>query len=96
MSALMIALVQVKDPAKLQAYSAAAGPTILAAGGQVLGRGKRVATLCGAVSPDATLIARFPSAGAARSWYDSAAYQALIPLRDEAMVASFYVVEEPA
>ena len=96
MPALLIALVQVKDPAKMQQYSAAAGPTIVAAGGSILGRGKRVATLCGAVSPDATLVARFPSAEAARAWYDGAAYQALIGLRDEAMVASFYVVEEPA
>lgn len=96
MPALMVALVQIKDPAKLQTYSAAAGPTIVAAGGQIIGRGKRVATLCGDLSPDATLIARFPSADAARAWYDSAAYQALVPLRDEAMVASFYVVDEPA
>lgn len=96
MPALMIALVTIKDAAKMQQYSAAAGPTIVAAGGVILGRGKRVATLCGEVSPDATLVARFPSADAARGWYDSPAYQALIALRDEAMTASFYVLEEPA
>lgn len=96
MPALMVALVRIKDPAKLQTYSTAAVPTILAAGGEIIGRGKRVATLCGDLSPDATLVARFPSADAARAWYDSPAYQALIGIRDEAMVASFFVIDEPA
>lgn len=96
MPALLIALVKIRDPAKLQAYSAAAGPTIAAAGGTVLGRGKRVETLAGNLDVDNALIARFPSAAAAHDWYHSAPYQALVALRDEAMQPSFLVLEEPA
>ncbi len=96
MPALMIALVKIKDAAKLQQYSAAAGPTVLAAGGVVLGRGKRVETLAGSLDIDNALVARFPSAAAAHDWYHSAAYQALVALRDEAMQPSFLVLEEPA
>lgn len=96
MPALMIALVKIKDPAKLQQYSAAAGPTIAAAGGTVLGRGKRVETLAGAVDVDNALVARFPSAAAAHDWYHGATYQALVALRDEAMQPAFFVLEEPS
>ena len=95
MSALMIALVKIRNPAKLQEYSAAAGPTVAAAGGVVLGRGKYKETLVGAIDINNALIARFPSAAVAHDWYHSAAYQALIPVRDEAMEATFFVLEEP-
>ncbi|MBA4285104.1 MAG: DUF1330 domain-containing protein [Xanthomonadaceae bacterium] len=96
MSALMIALVKIKDAAKMQQYSAAAAPTIIAAGGEILGRGKHVEALAGSLDLSAALIARFPSAAAAHAWYHAPAYQALIPLRDEAMVPTFFVLEEPA
>ena len=95
MPALLITLVQVKDPAKMQQYSAAAGPTIVAAGGVVLGRGKQVEVLAGAIDLHAALVARFPSAQAAHDWYHGAAYQALVPLRDEAMAPTFFVLDEP-
>lgn len=95
MPALMIALVKIKDAAKMQQYSAAAVPTVLAAGGVIVGRGKHVESLAGSLDLSAALIVRFPSAAAAHDWYHSPAYQALIPLRDEAMVPSFFVLDEP-
>ena len=96
MPALMIALVKIKDAAKMQQYSGAAGPTIVAAGGVIVGRGKQVEALAGALDVSAALVARFPSAAAAHDWYHSPAYQALIPLRDEAMTPNFFVLDEPA
>jgi len=96
MPALMIALVKMKDAAKMPQYSAAAAPTIVAAGGVIIGRGKHVEALAGSLDLSAALIARFPTAAAAHDWYHSPAYQALIPLRDEAMVPTFFVLEEPA
>jgi len=96
MPALMIALVKIKDAAKMPQYSAEAAPTIVAAGGVIIGRGKHVEVLAGSLDLSAALIARFPSAAAAHDWYHSPAYQALIPLRDEAMVPTFFVLEEPA
>jgi len=96
MSALMIALVKIRNPAKLQEYSAAAAPTIAAAGGVALGRGKYKETLAGTIDVDNALVARFPSSAAAHDWYHSAAYQALIPVRDAAMEATFFVLDEPS
>ncbi|WP_022977961.1 DUF1330 domain-containing protein [Nevskia ramosa] len=96
MPALMIALVKIRNPAKLQEYAAAAGPTVAAAGGVVLGRGKYKETLAGAIDVDNAMVARFPSSAAAHDWYHSAAYQALIPVRDEAMEATFFVLDEPS
>jgi uncharacterized protein (DUF1330 family) len=41
------------------------------------------------------LIAKFPDADTAHKWYNSPAYQALIPLRDSALEPTFIVIEEP-
>lgn len=96
MAAFLIAFAKVKDPSRLQEYSAAAGPTLIAAGGSIVGRGKVAATLAGTLSADSGLIVKFPSVDAARAWYESPAYQALIPLRDQVMSPNFVVLEEPA
>lgn len=96
MTALFVALGKIKDPAKLKQYSAVAGPTIVAAGGTVIGRGRQVEMLAGHFDLNLGLIARFPTAAAVHDWYHGAAYQALLPLRDEAMEPTFFVLEEPA
>jgi uncharacterized protein (DUF1330 family) len=94
MAAYFIAFAKIKDPAKMTQYAQAAGPTIAAAGGTVVARGKFVEALAGNMSADSSLIAKFDSATAARAWYQSADYQKLIPLRDEALTATFVVIEE--
>lgn len=95
MATYLIAHVKIKDPAKLQEYAAAAGPTFAPFGGAPVARGKVVSVLAGAHVGDTALIARFPDTAAARNWYDSPAYQALIPLRDQAVDATFVLLEEP-
>ena len=57
-------------------------------------RGK-VRTLAGSFGADACLVVKFADAAALEAWYQSAAYQALIPLRDEVMEPNFLVLEEP-
>lgn len=96
MAAFLIAFAKIKDASRLQEYSAAAGPTLIAAGGSIVARGKLAATLAGSLSADSCLIVKFPSADAARAWYESPAYQALIPLRDQVMSPNFVVLEEPS
>ena len=95
MAAYLIALVKVTNPARFGEYSAAAGPTAVAAGGEIVTRGK-IYSLAGDFRADACLVVRFPDVDAARAWYQSPAYQALIPLRDEVMEPNFLLLEEPA
>lgn len=84
MNAFVIATIRVKDGDKLKEYAAAAGPIVAAHGGDVPLRGALGASLDGPSEPHMTAIMRFPDLEAARNWYGSEAYQALIPLRDEA------------
>lgn len=95
MAAYLIAFAKIKDASKLQEYAAAAAPTIIAAGGTVVGRGKLKATLAGSLDVDSGVIAKFPTVAAAHDWYQSPAYQALLPLRDQALAPTFVVLEEP-
>jgi uncharacterized protein (DUF1330 family) len=94
MAAYLIALAKVSNPTRLPEYSAAAVPTLIAAGGEVVTRGK-LQSLAGSFSADACLIVKFADTQAARNWYQSADYQALIPLRDEVMEPNFLLLEEP-
>lgn len=95
MAAYLIAFAQLKDPARVQEYSSAAGPTVIAAGGEIVTRGK-IRTLAGSFAADTCLVVRFADAAALDAWYQSPGYQALIPLRDEVMNPNFLVLEEPA
>ena len=96
MAAYFIGLAKVKDATKAQEYSSKAGPTVLDAGGTVVGRGKLAGVLAGHLDASSCLIVKFPSVEAAKEWYNSPSYQALVPLRDEALDATFLVVEEPS
>lgn len=93
MPAYLIAFAKVKNAGRLPEYSTAAGPTVVAAGGTIVTRGK-VRTLTGSFAADACLVVKFADAAAVEAWYQSPAYQALIPLRDEVMEPNFLVLEE--
>jgi uncharacterized protein (DUF1330 family) len=94
MSAYLVAHAAVKDMDKLEEYAGQAVPMIEAAGGERLFRGRVTENLVG--SHDANLCAafRFPDRDTLQRWYDSDAYQALIPLRDAAADMTFIVVED--
>lgn len=93
MSALLVARIEVRDPEKLKAYSAAAAPTVAAHGGEMLARGSFAGALLGEGQPHMTGIMRFPSDAAIRTWFASAEYQALAPLRDSAGKMEFFVYQ---
>jgi len=84
MTAFVIATLRVKDAGKLKLYSQGAAPTIAAVGGEMVLRGAMVQALAGAAEAHNAGIIRFADMAAVERWYGSAAYQALIPLRDEA------------
>ena len=94
MAAYLIAHAKVNKPELMAEYSSKAGPTILAHGGTVVTRGKVAEVLAGSHGGNIALIAKFPDAATAHAWYNSAEYQAVIPLRDQALEANFVVIEE--
>jgi len=96
MPAFVIATLAVRDGAKMKRYSEAAAPTIAAAGGEMVLRGAKVRALAGAADGHgAAGVIRFPDMAAVERWYGSDAYQALVPLRDEACVMTLTAYEVP-
>ena len=65
------------DPARYAAYAQKAGPT-LAGGGAKLLVGNGALTPLEGECPDGVVIIEFPDVQAARAWYESPAYQAVI------------------
>ncbi len=84
MTAFFVATVKVKDPEKFQEYAQKAGETFAPHGGEPVLRGKAGDVLAGQIDHQAVGIVRFPDQGALSAWFNSDAYQRIIPLRDEA------------
>ena len=74
MAAYVIADVEVSDPEQYKQYQALSPGAIAAAGGEFLVRGGRSETLEGDWRPARMVVARFPTYGAAKAFYDSALY----------------------
>ena len=71
----------VSDPEGFQAYTAAAGPVIAAAGGQVLARGDEFEVVEGSY-PGRPFVIEFPTFQAAKDCFESNGYQEAIALRE--------------
>ncbi len=93
MATYVIAQATTKNPEKLAAYGQAAGPTITAYGGEFFMRAPVLEVLCGDASFERFLMIKFRDAETARAWYNSDAYQALIPTRNEGADISLLLVE---
>ena len=85
MAAYVIGHITFKDPEKWMEYRAKVPATLAQWGGEVILRGRRVAVLSGEHPYTDAVMIRFPDAGAITGWYGSPAYQALIPLREQAV-----------
>ncbi|MEM7172012.1 MAG: DUF1330 domain-containing protein [Pseudomonadota bacterium] len=96
MGAFFIVTVTVKDPEKFQEYAAKAGPTFAAFGGKLITKGKAEKTLAGHSDHKTAAVIGFPDIEALHSWYQSDAYQALIPLRDAAADMTMTSYSEPS
>jgi uncharacterized protein (DUF1330 family) len=93
MSAYVIVQGTVKDAEKMQEYGAAAGPSIAPHGGELVCRGP-AQVLAGATDYQMAVVISFPDAAAARAWYESPEYQAIIPTREAALDSVFVLVGE--
>jgi uncharacterized protein (DUF1330 family) len=84
MATYVIGHISVKDPAKWAEYRSQVPATLAEWGGKLVLRGRRSAVLSGTHRHSDTVVIRFPDPESVNGWYRSAAYQALIPLREQA------------
>ena len=84
MSAYVIGHITVRDAAKWAEYRAAVPATLAPWQAELVFRGQRLAVLGGNHAHGDTVVIRFPDAAAIDGWFNSPAYQALIPLRQAA------------
>ena len=84
MSAIMISQIKVTDPQAFQSYMAKTQEVAASYNAKLLFRGKMTNILNGnSGAHEMVVIVTFPDMKTLNSWYASAEYQALIPLRDE-------------
>ncbi len=83
-NAYVIGQITVKNPELWAEYRDQVPATLSPWGGELVFRGKQVAALSGENPHPDIVVIRFPSVAAANSWFSSPAYQALIPLRQQA------------
>ena len=83
-SAVLIGHITVRDPEKWAEYRSRVPETLKPWGGELVFRGRRVAVLSGEHAHADTVVIRFPDPAALTAWHGSPAYQALVPLREQA------------
>jgi uncharacterized protein (DUF1330 family) len=91
--AYVVGQMTVKHPEKWAQYRSQVLATLLPFGGELVFRGEQVQSFSGVNPHPDIVVIRFPSLNDAQGWHASAAYQALIPLRQEAadVVLTTYV-----
>jgi uncharacterized protein (DUF1330 family) len=88
----VIVEVEVTDPAAMQEYGAKVGATLAAYGAKLIVRGPARAKE-GPIPVGNIVVLEFPSLAQAESWYGSAAYKEIIPLRQRAANTRLFIVE---
>lgn len=82
MAAYLVANYRITDPEAYGAYPPAVIPTLVAHGAEILVADYGSAMVEGTAS-SVTIVVKFASKEAARAWYDSPEYQAIIRLRTD-------------
>ncbi|WP_439124278.1 DUF1330 domain-containing protein [Marivita sp.] len=93
MTALIVARFDARNAEKMDAYAAAAGPTVLAHGGEFVAMGKKISALVGDDERQSVAMVRFPDVATAKTWFTSPEYTACKPLREEAADMQFTLYE---
>jgi uncharacterized protein (DUF1330 family) len=81
------------DDDKAARYRELSGPSVEKHGGRFLARGGALHVLEGEWEPERIVVIEFPSADAARAWYDSDDYGAARTVREGAGTWNMVVVE---
>ena|SRR5437588_3995927 len=93
MPAYVIANVEVTDPEAYEEYRRHVPGTLELYGGRFLVRGGEVEQLEGSWEPHRLVVLEFESVEAARRWYGSPEYQAIIGLRQRTSNGDLVLVE---
>ncbi len=83
-TAYVIGHITIKDAAKWDEYRSQVPATLLPWGAELVLRGSRFAILAGEHAHANVVVIRFPDQAALNGWHSSPAYQALVPLRQQA------------
>jgi len=84
MAAFFVAQYVVNDPDLYREYQAGAGPTIAAAGAELVSFDIAAESVEGTAPGPQTVIIKFESTEAAKAWYNSDEYQAVVGKRLQA------------
>jgi uncharacterized protein (DUF1330 family) len=84
MAAYLIGHITIKDPGQWKIYTDGVAKSLTPIGAEIIFRGKRATVLCGDHSYSHAVVIKFTDQPTLRKWYDSKAYQDLIPIRDKA------------
>jgi uncharacterized protein (DUF1330 family) len=93
-AAYVVVDVEVQDPEAYQEYTRQVPDTLQPYGGKFIVRGGNAQTLEGAWNPKRVVILEFPTAQQAKGWHASAAYQAILPIRQRNARTNFLTVVE--
>ena len=89
----VVVQLEVKDPERFAQYGKAVPATIEQHGGRYLVRGGELEVIEGDGPLPRIVILEFPSMAAAKAWYHSDEYQAIIGIRFESSVSHGFMVE---
>ena len=84
---------EITDQSMFDAYRKEVMPTLAAFGGKFLVRGGKMTRVEGDWPFSRVVVIEFPSREAAEGWYNSSAYQKLLPLRLKASRGNFIIVD---
>lgn len=91
-AAYVVGRISVLDAAKWNEYRSRVPATLAPWNAELVFRGECAAVVAGTEPHADIVVIRFADLDAAQGWFSSAAYQALVPLREQAaqVVLSFY------
>ena len=93
MPTYLSAIVTVKDSEKLKEYISQVPSTMAPFGAKMICRGKVQAVLAGEGKHQIEAFFEFESPAKIEEWYQSDAYQALIPVREEGATMTLSILE---
>jgi uncharacterized protein (DUF1330 family) len=91
MKSLVIVDLTPINKTQLAEYSALAGDTLKPFNGEFIAKGE-IEVLHGEAPHPIKVVIQFPDKQSAKDWYNSAAYQGIIPLREQGMECQFHLV----
>ena len=91
--AYAIAQIDVHDPETYAKYTARTTASVAAFGGAFVVRAGRWEAIEGDAPRSRVVVIEFPSFEAAKAWYGSESYQAIVPIRQSASEGSLFFVE---